>query len=135
MDTNGKKIGTMLTTSYFYRYNIVSSVVRCHKISTFGGPYGAKAKKRHFSRAFLEGSGLILLVLPAKPYLTLTLALPIALADPNPNPNPQPSPPSQSSRFSILPLCAKRTKATMMAMSYVRQLLLTPGTLLAFLTM
>ncbi len=101
MDTNGKKIGTMLITSYFYRYNIVSSVVKIGtgviKISTFfGGPYGAKAKNKHFSRAFLEGSGLILLVLPAKPYLTLTLALPIALADPNPNAltltfNPQPS--------------------------------------------
>ncbi len=28
MDTNGIKIGTMLITSYFYRYNIVSSVVK-----------------------------------------------------------------------------------------------------------
>ena len=76
-------------------------------------------------------------VLPAKPKLTLTLGLPIALANPNPNPNPQPSTLnlqlSQSSRFSTLPLCAKHTKATMMAMSYVLQLLLTPGTLLAFI--
>jgi hypothetical protein len=96
MDTNKIKIGTMLKTSYFYRCNIVSSVVKIGtgviKIGTyFGGPYGAKAKNRHFSRAFLEGSGLRLLVLPAKPYVTLTLALPIALANPNPNPNPQPS--------------------------------------------
>ena len=28
MDTNGIKIGTMLIISYFYRYNIVSSVVK-----------------------------------------------------------------------------------------------------------
>ena len=95
MDTNKIKIGTMLKTSYFYRYNIVSSVVKIGK-GVIKNRYlfwwsGAKAKNRHFSRAFLEGSGLRLLVLPAKPYLTLTLALPIALANPNPNPNPQPS--------------------------------------------
>jgi hypothetical protein len=28
MDTNKIKIGTMLKTSYFYRYNIASSVVK-----------------------------------------------------------------------------------------------------------
>ena len=28
MDTNDIRIGTMLNTSYFYRYNIVSSVVK-----------------------------------------------------------------------------------------------------------
>ncbi len=65
-DTNGIKIGTMLITSYFYRYNTVSSVVKIGtgviKIGTYlGGPDGAKAKNRHFSRAFLEGSGLRLL--------------------------------------------------------------------------
>ena len=64
MDANGIKIGTMLITSYFYWYNIVSSVVKIGtgviKIGTyFGGPYDAKAKNRHFSRRFL--------VLPTKP--------------------------------------------------------------------
>ncbi len=63
MDTNGIKIGTMLITSYFYRYNIVSSIVKIGtgviKIGTyFGGPY----------RAFLGvWSGLRFLVLPTKP--------------------------------------------------------------------
>ncbi len=32
MDTNGIRIGTMLITSYFYRYNNMSSVVK--KIGT-----------------------------------------------------------------------------------------------------
>ncbi len=65
-DTNGIKIGTMLTTSYFYRNNIVSSVVKIGTGVVKIG-IGGSAKNRHFSRAFLEGSGLRLLVLPAKP--------------------------------------------------------------------
>ena len=58
LDTNDIKIGTMLKNSYFYRYKNVSFVVKkgtgVIKIGTYlSGPYGAKAKNRHFSRAFL----------------------------------------------------------------------------------
>jgi hypothetical protein len=59
MDTNKIKIGTMLKTSYFYRYNIVSSVVKIGKgvikIGTyFGGPV-PKLKIGTFPALFLRG--------------------------------------------------------------------------------
>ena len=94
MDTNDIRIGTMLNTSYFYRYKNVSSVVKIGtgviKIGTYlSGPCCAKAKNRHFSRAFLQGGGSCL-VLSCLVLNYLVLSCPV-LSNPNPNPNPQPS--------------------------------------------